>query len=231
MLVSYNLAEFRNAVGMTQKQLGEQLGGWSEASVSAAERGWDGRRVREFDADEIVGIARALGVPAIAMLLPPPDSGTGIDYVFEAGPSQLSWDDLLQEVVTDYLGDTKSMEAFRDRLRQLGGSRFMEAAQIKAMQILELARDQAIQLTGESRDRAESLERAAQERYQQAMGSLIQSREELERRVDDLRKFEREYRIRQIAYLEGLLNDLRAGVPDSGVFPHIPPASDDGDQP
>jgi hypothetical protein len=53
------------------------------------------------------------------------------------------------------------------------------------------------------------------------MGSLVQSREELERRVDDLRAFEREYRSRLKAYLEGQLRDLEAGVTDSGTFPAV----------
>jgi len=70
-----------------------------------------------------------------------------------------------------------------------------------------------------------SLERDAQERHRQAMGSLVQSREELERRVDDLRAFEREYRSRLKAYLEGQLRDLEAGVTDSGTFPAMPPAA------
>jgi hypothetical protein len=56
------------------------------------------------------------------------------------------------------------------------------------------------------------------------MGSLVTSREELERRVDDLRAFEREYRSRLKAYLEGQLRDLEAGVTDSGTFPAMPPA-------
>jgi hypothetical protein len=47
----------------------------------------------------------------------------------------------------------------------------------------------------------------------------VQQREELERRVDDLRAFEREYRSRLKAYLEGQLRDLEAGATDSGTFP------------
>jgi DivIVA domain-containing protein len=77
------------------------------------------------------------------------------------------------------------------------------------------------QITSDARARAESLERDAQERHRQAMGSLVQSREELERRVDDLRAFEREYRSRLKAYLEGQLRDLEAGAADSGVFPAV----------
>ena len=97
-------------------------------------------------------------------------------------------------------------------------------ARREADDVLTKARRQAEQITSDARARAESLERDAQERHRQAMGSLVQSREELERRVDDLRAFEREYRSRLKAYLEGQLRDLEAGATDSGVFPAVRPA-------
>ena len=83
-------------------------------------------------------------------------------------------------------------------------------ARREADDVLTKARRQAEQITGDARARAEALERDAQERHRQAMGSLVQQREELERRVDDLRAFEREYRSRLKAYLEGQLRDLEA---------------------
>jgi DivIVA domain-containing protein len=98
-------------------------------------------------------------------------------------------------------------------------------ARREADDLLTKARRQAEQITGDARARAESLERDAQERHRQAMGSLVTQREELERRVDDLRAFEREYRSRLKAYLEGQLRDLEAGVTDSGTFPAMPPAA------
>ena len=94
-------------------------------------------------------------------------------------------------------------------------------ARREADDLLTKARRQSEQITSDARARAESLERDAQERHRQAMGSLVQSREELERRVDDLRAFEREYRSRLKAYLEGQLRDLEAGVTDSGTFPAV----------
>jgi DivIVA domain-containing protein len=96
-------------------------------------------------------------------------------------------------------------------------------ARREADEVLTKARRQAEQITGDARARAESLERDAQERHRQAMGSLVQTREELERRVDDLRAFEREYRSRLKAYLEGQLRDLEAGVADGGAFPPVGP--------
>jgi DivIVA domain-containing protein len=101
----------------------------------------------------------------------------------------------------------------------------LNRARREADDVLTKARRQAEQITGDARARAESLERDAQERHRQAMGSLVQQREELERRVDDLRAFEREYRSRLKAYLEGQLRDLEAGVTDSGTFPAVTAAS------
>jgi DivIVA domain-containing protein len=94
-------------------------------------------------------------------------------------------------------------------------------ARREAEDLLGKARRQAEQITSDARARAESLERDAQERHRQAMGSLVQQREELERRVDDLRAFEREYRSRLKAYLEGQMRDLEAGATDSGTFPAV----------
>jgi transcriptional regulator with XRE-family HTH domain len=290
-LVAYNVARFRNALGMTQRQLGELLG-WSEASVSAAERSWEGRRVREFDADEIVRIAGVFAIPVIALLLPPEDSGTKVDYTFQAGDDQVDTDGLLSRILTDFQGDTPSMTALRDRLARLGASshyldlqqaeaeraelaagamhaaaQATEAEEIlrnaraeadeivadartharhladneqvdgliadarqaadevlgrarrEADDILTKARRESERITSNSRGRAESLERLAQERWHEVMGSLVQSREELERRVDDLRMFEREYRRRLLAYLEGQVRDLKAGAADDDAIP------------
>ena len=91
-------------------------------------------------------------------------------------------------------------------------------ARREAEEILGKARRQSEQIVTEARNRAESLERDAQDRHRQAMGSLVQQREELERMVDDLNAFEREYRSRLKAYLEGQLRELEAGASHGGPF-------------
>lgn len=83
-LVGFNIARWRKAAGLTQAELGEMLGGWSNATVSAAEKSWDGRRIRQFSADEMVAIALALEVPLAALLLPPDDDGAAVRYLFHA---------------------------------------------------------------------------------------------------------------------------------------------------
>jgi DivIVA domain-containing protein len=95
-------------------------------------------------------------------------------------------------------------------------------ARREADDLLTKARRQSEQITSDARARAEALERDAQERHRQAMGSLVQSREELERRVDDLRAFEREYRSRLKAYLEGQLRRDRHRAAARGRGGHGP---------
>ncbi|GGP77070.1 DivIVA domain-containing protein [Streptosporangium pseudovulgare] len=99
-------------------------------------------------------------------------------------------------------------------------------ARREADEILGKARRQAEQVIGDARARAETLERDAQERHRQAMGSLVQNRDELERKVEELRSFEREYRSRLKLYLENQLAELNVAGEGSGAFPIVggPPA-------
>jgi DivIVA domain-containing protein len=111
-------------------------------------------------------------------------------------------------------------QAVADARRE--ASETLGQARREAGDILSKARHQAEQITSDARARSESLDRDAQERHRQALGSLIQQREELERKVDDLRIFEREYRSRLMAYLESQLRDLDAGAGgSSSAFPAV----------
>lgn len=122
-LVAYNMARFRKAAGFTQEELGERLGGWSGASVSAAERSWDGKRIRKFDADEIVNIAMTLDLPVAALFLPPEDDGVDVRYLFDL-PGESSITSSNSRTAADlfmYLmsepddDDTPVMRAYRQR--------------------------------------------------------------------------------------------------------------------
>ncbi|HEX2312318.1 MAG TPA: DivIVA domain-containing protein [Thermomonospora sp.] len=91
-------------------------------------------------------------------------------------------------------------------------------ARREAEEIVGNARRQADQILGEARARGAELDRDAQDRHRQVMGSLVQQREELEREVDNLRAFEREYRSRLKVYLEGQLRELEVGTTEGGPF-------------
>ncbi|MFD3453698.1 DivIVA domain-containing protein [Streptomyces sp. NPDC058691] len=105
-------------------------------------------------------------------------------------------------------------------------ARVLSLAQQTADQAIAEARAEANKIVGEARSRAEglerdarakadALERDAQEKHRVAMGSLESARATLERKVEDLRGFEREYRTRLKSYLESQLRQLENQADDS----------------
>lgn len=82
-IVAHNLARLRRQRGMTQQQTVESLAPylrspWSVASLSAAERSVDGKRIKEFDADELVALSRVFRVPLSFWLLPAAGEEVGV---------------------------------------------------------------------------------------------------------------------------------------------------------
>jgi len=103
-------------------------------------------------------------------------------------------------------------------------ARVLSLAQQTADQAIAEARSEANKIVGEARSRAEGLERDAQEKHRVAMGSLESARATLERKVEDLRGFEREYRTRLKSYLETQLRQLETQSDDSLAPPRTPAA-------
>jgi hypothetical protein len=60
----------------------------------------------------------------------------------------------------------------------------------------------------EARARAAAMEQEAERRQTEVMGPLEEKRASLERKIEELRTFEREYRTRLRSYLESHLRDL-----------------------
>jgi cell division septum initiation protein DivIVA len=83
-------------------------------------------------------------------------------------------------------------------------------ARREADKLLSDARSKADELTQKARTKAESLERDARQRHQEAMGGLEVKRAALQKHIEELKAFEREYRTRLKAYLESQLRDLGA---------------------
>lgn len=115
-VAAWNIARFRRAAGLTQEELGVRAG-WSGASVSEAERSWDGKRTREFDAQALTVLALALGVPLTALFLPPEDDGRAARYVI-TGDRKVRYgmrDYMALAVMPDGDDDTPAFETYRDR--------------------------------------------------------------------------------------------------------------------
>jgi DivIVA domain-containing protein len=81
-------------------------------------------------------------------------------------------------------------------------------ARREADKLLTDARTKSDDMTRDARAKAEALERDARQRHQEVMGSLDAKRTALQKHIEELKQFEREYRTRLKAYLESQLRDL-----------------------
>ena len=81
-------------------------------------------------------------------------------------------------------------------------------ARREADKLLGDARSKAEEVTREARSKADALERDARARHAEAMGGLDTKRTALQKHIEELKQFEREYRTRLKAYLESQLRDL-----------------------
>src|SRR5215468_7058824 len=81
-------------------------------------------------------------------------------------------------------------------------------ARREADKLLTDSRTKAEEVTREARAKADALERDARQRHQEAMGGLDAKRSALQKHIEELKQFEREYRTRLKAYLESQLRDL-----------------------
>jgi DivIVA domain-containing protein len=84
---------------------------------------------------------------------------------------------------------------------------------------VQAGKDESAKLVGEAQEQATRLVREAEERQRRTLGELEQQRQVLQRKVEELRSFEREYRARLKAYLENQLRDLEAKAPVVGRAP------------
>lgn len=114
-LVAYNIRRWRRASGITQEELGARTG-WSAANLSAAERSADPERERRrFDAQMIADFALALGVPLVALFLPPADDGIRVNYVLSARGAKYHMGDFMaMAVMIDSDDDSRVSEQYRD---------------------------------------------------------------------------------------------------------------------
>jgi len=78
---------------------------------------------------------------------------------------------------------------------------------------------EAERIVGEARASAEHTVREAEDQKNRTLGQLEQERALLERKIDELRVFERDYRTRLKSYLEGLLNDVEGRGSNTSLPP------------
>jgi transcriptional regulator with XRE-family HTH domain len=231
-VVSMNLGHFRKAAGLSQQELANQIG-WLKQVVSTAERSWEGRRTRNFTVGDLIDIAGGLGIPLAGLLLPPEDDGTAVTYVVDGldGAGQQLLRDLVPMVMADdasYDGKSPVVKEFRRRL--LAG-KWRSHEDETALNAESWASQRAAGATGELlevEDGNTTPAELADEWYilrlrhhhlSNQVERLQAERMQLERRVDELREFERDYRSRLSDHLENQYRTLWAGT--AGVDPDL----------
>jgi DivIVA domain-containing protein len=99
-----------------------------------------------------------------------------------------------------------------------GAASMLALAQKLHDEHVEAGRAEGAKVVTEAKEHADRLVREAEEKQRRTLGNLEQERAVLERKVEELRSFERDYRRRLKAYLEGQLRDLDA-LPTAGEGP------------
>src|SRR3954451_1255913 len=94
-------------------------------------------------------------------------------------------------------------------------------AKAEAAQMSASAKAEADQIVSSARMKAAALEAEAQQQHAAAVADLQRQRNALEAQIDSLRGFEREYRTRLKAYLEGQLRELES---QQSAAPAPPPS-------
>jgi transcriptional regulator with XRE-family HTH domain len=104
-VVAYNLSRIRKTLGLSQEEAAKRLEPylpgkrWSKAVYSAAERSYHGNRIRQFTADDLVGMSLAFGVPIAYFFLPPRPEDRKEDAVLRSGDTAVRWRDLFEVMV------------------------------------------------------------------------------------------------------------------------------------
>ncbi|MEQ3552271.1 DivIVA domain-containing protein [Pseudonocardia nematodicida] len=101
---------------------------------------------------------------------------------------------------------TKSEQLLSDARTKADG--LVNDARSRAETMLNDARTRAETLERQSRDKAAGLVSDAERKQNEIMGAIQRDKSVLEKKIDELRTFEREYRTRLKTYLESQLRDL-----------------------
>jgi DivIVA domain-containing protein len=135
--------------------------------------------------------------PPVMTSSEPPDHGQAVKMLA-----------LAQETAEKYVADAKT-EA--DRLvaeARAKSDQMVSESRAKADALLSDARTRSEAMERDARSKAQALVNDAETKHRDVVAGLEQKKSVLEKRIEELRTFEREYRIRLKSYLETQLRDL-----------------------
>ncbi len=159
---------------------------------------------------------RLAPVPAEAPSGSGEQGGSGGDHHVQAakvlGLAQEMADRLTGEAKTESDGMVSEARTKSEQLLSEARTKsesMVNDARSRAETLLNDARTQAETLEQQAREKASTLERDAQRKHAEVMGNITQEKNALEKKIETLRTFEREYRTRLQTYLESQLRELQ----------------------
>ena len=126
---------------------------------------------------------------------------------------------LASETADRYVNEAKTQADQMVSAAKANSERLIAEARAKSEQMVNDAKMRADSMINDARTRADTMEREArakaaaldqdaERRHREVMGPLEEKRTNLERKIEELRTFESEYRTRFRSYLESHLRDL-----------------------
>ncbi len=172
-----------------------------------------------MEAPPTTAIHRPVEVPRQQMasplsMLSDPNDPSGDPHVGAAkvlGLAQEMADRLTAEAKVEadrMLGDARSRSERLLAESRAKADALVNEARTRAETMLNDARTRAETLDRQSREKAGTLEREMQRKHNEIVGAIQRDKSVLEKKIDELRTFEREYRTRLKTYLESQLRDL-----------------------
>ena len=209
--------ELRDQVQALEQQLNNAQSDLSDARSAASRAPQQRQRTLPEETRQTMTMATATAPPlppAMSQAMMDPSSLGGDHHVQAAkvlGLAQEMADRLTAEAKTEadgMLSDarTKSEQLLSEARTKADG--LVNEARVRAETMLNDARTRAETMERNSRDKAASLVGEAERKHSEIMGSISREKSVLDKKIDELRTFEREYRTRLKTYLESQLRDL-----------------------
>ena len=181
-------------------------------------------RVERLDQQRSAALAgtgrdrRPLEPPGAVALVPPPmrtQTSSGGDHHDQAakvlGLAQQIADQLTSEAKAQADGMLRNAHITSEQLLSEARAKadgMINEARNRAETMLKDARTKAGTLERQSQEKAASLERDATRKHTEIIGSISHEKNLLEKKIDELRTFEREYRTHLTTYLDSQLREL-----------------------
>jgi DivIVA domain-containing protein len=182
------------------------------------------QRENEELRDKLAAVTRGGGVAALEPMTSrpteapkPPPSAAMPDPTLSTGPQAVGGQPSEAAAKVLALAQKTADQLVADAKEE--ADRLLSDAQQRADKIDAELKAKVGKIEAEARQRAEAMEQEAAQRRQEVFGALESEAAQLERRRDELRDFEREYRSRLKAYLQAELRKLETGAVDESPTP------------